>query len=212
MANPTIHGPNFSTYVRSVRMALEEKGQAYDLNEVNIFAGENQSEAHLARHPWGKVPAFEHDGFQLYETSAILRYLDAAFAEPALQPTDARGQARMTQIQAIVDSYAYATLIGTLVINRLVKPNLGDSPDEQAIRDCLPEARKVMGEIDRLVGDDGFAVGGTLTLADLHLLPVLAYVAMTDEGAELFEQAPKLKRLYDTVSVRQSAKTTVPQL
>jgi glutathione S-transferase len=69
-----------------------------------------------------------------------------------------------------------------------------------------------MGEIDRLVGDDGFAVGGTLTLADLHLLPVLAYVAMTDEGAELFQQAPKLKRLYDTVSVRESAKTTVPQL
>ena len=41
MANPTVHGPNFSTYVRTVRLALEEKGQAYDLNEVNIFSGEN---------------------------------------------------------------------------------------------------------------------------------------------------------------------------
>ena len=212
MANPTLHGPNFSTYVRSVRMALEEAGQAYDLNEVNIFTGENQNEAHLARHPWGKVPAFEHDGVQLYETTAILRYIDAAFAQGRLQPSDARGLARMTQIQAVVDSYAYATLIGTLVINRLVKPNLGDSPDEQAIHDCLPDARKVMSELDRLIGDDGYAVGGTLTLADLHLLPVLAYVAMTQEGSELFQNAPKLKRVYDTVSARASAKVTVPQL
>ncbi|MBK1666775.1 hypothetical protein CKO28_01790 [Rhodovibrio sodomensis] len=99
MANPTIHGPNFSTYVRSVRMALEEKGQAYDLNAVNIFAGENQNEGHLARHPWGKVPAFEHDGFDIYETTAILRYIDAAFGGGSLQPDDARGLARMGRLR-----------------------------------------------------------------------------------------------------------------
>lgn len=212
MTDPVVHGPNFSTYVRTVRLALEEKGAAYTLNEVDIFAGENQSEAHLKRHPWGKVPAFEHDGFDLYETHAICRYVDAAFDGPALQPNDAKSVARMTQIVDIVDAYGYGTLIGIIVINRLVKPQLGDSPDEQAVAASLSEARKVLGELERLIGDDGFAVSGKLSLADLHLLPVLDYLAMTEEGGELFRETPKLKKLYDALSARDSVRKTQPQL
>lgn len=212
MADPVIYGPNVSTYVRTVRMALAEKGQRYEMTEIDIFAGQNQSEAHLKRHPWGKVPAFVHDGFQLYETQAILRYVDGAFDGPALQPTDPRGQARMTQLMQVVDSYAYATLIGVLVINRLVQPKLGGETDHQAIEQAMPEARKVLGALNELVGSDGFAVGGQLSLADLHLFPVLDYVRMTAEGQTLLEDTPALKTLHDTVAKRDSAQATVPQL
>jgi glutathione S-transferase len=58
-----LYGPAYSTYTRTARLALEEKGVAYDLREVDTLAGEGQRAEHLARHPWGKVPILEHDGF-----------------------------------------------------------------------------------------------------------------------------------------------------
>ena len=56
---------------------------------------ESKSEAHLRRHPFGRVPAIQHGNFTLYETQAILRYLDDVFPEPALQPADAQPRARI---------------------------------------------------------------------------------------------------------------------
>src|SRR5437660_1631855 len=65
-----------SPYLRAVLIGLQEKGVRYDL--VPIAGPETKQPEHLARHPFGRVPAFEHDGFALYDTQAILRYLDAA--------------------------------------------------------------------------------------------------------------------------------------
>src|SRR5690606_33774354 len=66
MAKPVVYGPAYSTYTRTCRLALEEKGADYDLVEVDIFSGANTTPEHLARHPFGKVPAFAHDGLELY--------------------------------------------------------------------------------------------------------------------------------------------------
>ena len=73
MAPPIIYGPALSTYVRTVRLVLDEKAAAYELVEIDILKGGNKTPEYLARHPFGRVPAFEHDGFALYETSAITR-------------------------------------------------------------------------------------------------------------------------------------------
>src|SRR5690349_24297838 len=86
MARPIVYGPAGSTYVWSTRLALAEKGVAHDL--VDVPFGAHREEPHLSRHPFGKVPAFEHDGFALYETQAILRYIDEGFPVAPLQPTD----------------------------------------------------------------------------------------------------------------------------
>ena len=117
MGNPVVHGPGFSTYVRTVRMALQEKGVHYEHNDFNFLEGMPREQ--LERHPFGKVPAFEHDGFALYETFAICRYVDEGFDGPALQPSDARARARMTQVICVLDSYTYGPMVGTLVIQRL---------------------------------------------------------------------------------------------
>ena len=98
MAKPIVYGPAYSTYARTARLALEEKGVDYDLVEVDLLGGAAKASAHLARHPFGKVPAFEHDGFALYETDAIMRYINAAFPGKDLEPDDAKGRARMAQV------------------------------------------------------------------------------------------------------------------
>ena len=111
MAAPIVYGPAYSTYTRSVRLALEEKGVDYKLEQVDIMQGAAKRRPH-GRQPFAKVPAFEHDGFALYETAAIERYVDESFPGPKLQPADAKQRARMTQIISVIDSYGYTPLIG----------------------------------------------------------------------------------------------------
>ena len=108
---PIVFGAPYSVYVRAVRLALEEKGVQYELVPVDIFALGAVPPEHKSRHPFGKIPAFEHAGFRLYEAGAITRYIDEAFPGPRLQPDDARARARMNQIISILDSYAYRTLV-----------------------------------------------------------------------------------------------------
>src|SRR5260370_16462383 len=101
-----LHGYRYSVYQRIARLALAEKGVAYQQVEVNPFAPDVPA-AYRALHPFGRVPAMVHDGFALYETAAITRYVDRAFAGPALQPADAKALARMDQIIGVVDAYGY---------------------------------------------------------------------------------------------------------
>src|SRR5215212_9755015 len=117
-----VHGVPGSPYVRAAMMGLEEKQVAYEF--VALAPANAKSPEHLARHPFGRVPAFEHDGFTLYETQAILRYVDAAFSGPALRPTDLRALARMDQLVGICDWYLFPQVGVTIAFQRIVKPLL----------------------------------------------------------------------------------------
>ncbi len=136
MAKPVLHGPGFSTYVRTARLTLAKKGVDYDLNEFDFIANSVPND-HLARNPFGKVPAFSHGDFEIYETVAIARYIDEAFEGPALQPADAAGRARVTQASAIIYSYAYPSAITGVVIQRVVVPMMGGEADEAVIAEAL---------------------------------------------------------------------------
>jgi glutathione S-transferase len=210
MGEPTIYGPAYSTYARTARLVLEEKGASYKLVEVDILKGEGQSPAHLARSPFGKVPAVEHDGFVLYETGAIERYLDEAVPGARLTPADAKQRARMNQIIGIIDSYAYRPAVHGVAINRLVKPMLGDKPDEAAIAKATPEAEKALKEIETLMGDNAFLAGPQVSLADLHLAPIMAYLAMTPEGEATLKKLPKLAAWWARIKDRPSMAKTAP--
>ena len=61
--HPIIFGAPYSVYVRAVRLALEEKGAHYELIPVDIFAPGGPPPEHMARHPFGKIPAFEPPAF-----------------------------------------------------------------------------------------------------------------------------------------------------
>ena len=211
MTTPVVYGPRYSTNVRSTLLTLEEKGVAYDVDEVDIFAGQGQEPAHLARHPFGKVPAFEHEGLVLYETCAIMRYIDEAFQGPRLQPGDPRGRARMVQIMSVLDSYTYDPFISQIVIPRLVTPMMGGTPDEAAIEAAIPLARTCVTVLESLVAGE-FLAAKTLSLADLHLVPLYDYFRQTPEGEALLAGAPKLNRWWSTMCRRPSVPKTAPSL
>ncbi len=210
MADPILYGPGYSTYTRSARLTLEEKGVPYSREEVTTltqFVTEGMPKEQLARHPFNKVPAFEHDGNMLYETPAIERYVDEAFDGPSLQPSGALGRARMTQVIGVADCYAYDSWDMQIVIPRLVVPMMGGTTDEAAVEAALPEARKTADALETLIGDQSFMAGESLSLADLHLVPIMVYFAMAPEGAQILEGAPKLAGWLE----RMKARPTVAQ-
>jgi glutathione S-transferase len=213
MAAPVVYGPAYSTYARTVRLALEEKGVDYKLEEVDILQGAGQQPGHLARHPFGKVPAFEHDGFALYEACAIARYIDDVFPGPKLQPADAKRRARMVQIFSIIDSYGYTPMIWKIFVQRMVMPMMGGQADEKVIAEAVPQAEKAVGALEALADGTGpYLCGPELSLADLHLVPVYAYFSMTPEGKKALAAAPKLARWWQSVSTRPSVAKTQPKL
>jgi glutathione S-transferase len=211
MAAPVVHGPSYSTYVRTARLALIEKGVEYKLQDVNMFAGETKAAPHIDRQPFGKVPSFEHDGFDLYETGAIVRYVDRAFPGKPLQPTDPRHAARMDQIISIVDSYAYGAIVGQLVWQRLVVPMTGGQPDEAVVAGSLPRVTLCLSEFERLAAGGSTLVGGGLSLADLYLGPVFAYLMGTPEAGGLLADKPKLKAWWSATAQTAGMKGTEPQ-
>ena len=72
---------------------LEEIGAPHELVLVDIDKGEHRGAAYLEINPHGRVPTLVEDDFVLYESTAILEYLEACFPAPALVPADARGRA-----------------------------------------------------------------------------------------------------------------------
>lgn len=207
MSKPILYGPAYSTYTRSARLAMEEKGVDYDLVEVDFLQGP-MPEEQVERHPFAKVPAFEHDGFKLFEVTAIERYVDEEFDGPSLQPESNKERARMNQIISIIDSYTYPCTVGQLVIQRIVMPMLGEQPDESAIAEAMPEISKCMGIIAGLRDSSKFLVGDRLTLADIHLAPIFDYFQNTPDSEPILQENPGLRSWWNEMSDRESMRNT----
>jgi glutathione S-transferase len=203
-----LYGLARSVYTRIARLALEEKGVAYTLHEVEIFGPDGVPAAHLARHPFGRIPAFEHGDFKLYETNAITRYVDEAFQGPPLQPADAVRRARMNQIVGVLDAYAYRPMVWGVVVPRMRARPDGEPPDEARIADALAASARALDALDTLVAGTSHLAGAHLTLADLHAYPVLSCFAFAPEGAALLARHATLQRWLSAMRQRPSVQRT----
>lgn len=202
-----LYGLEDSVYVRMVRITLAEKGVAYELRPTDVFDPCTLDPDYLAIHPFRRIPALDHHGFRLYETGAIARYIDEAHPGPALQPADPRMRARMNQIVSIVDSYAYPSLIWQLVVERLFAPQERRAADEQKVAAGIETGRRCLAAIADLALTP-YLAGGSFTLADAWLAPVIAYMRLTAEGAELLQEQSALARWWDLVAGRPSIVAT----
>lgn len=177
-----IYGLSMSTCTRKVLMTLAEKGHRAELVQVDILKGEGHSAEHLARHPWGKIPAFEDDdGWKLYESRAICRYLDAKLSGPALLPADARQLALVEQwisIETSIFTPAAMEVIRNLVF---AKKFFGKEPDMAAVEEGRKGVRKAVTVMDRQLEGRNFLVGDGLTLADIFFMPCIEYLAAAGE-------------------------------
>lgn len=205
-----LFGADYSVYVRSARLALAEKGIPYQLVPVDVFAPGGAPSDYLGIQPFGKIPALKHGAFTLFETVAILRYLDEAFDGPALQPDDPAGRARMTQILSILDTCAYKTLVWDVYVERVVRTRDGAPADEVKIASSMGLARTIVAALEDLCAGGPFLLGDRLTLADCHAAPMLSLFRQAEEGVLLLKAAPKLRGWLDRFEARPSFSATAP--
>jgi glutathione S-transferase len=203
-----VYGHPLSSCTRKVLMTLAEKGVSAAFVPVDLFVGEHKASAHMRRHPFGMVPVLEDDGFVLYESRAILRYLDAKLADPALTPTAPRDVARMNQWLSVDQSYV-APHTKALAVERIVKKHQGIAPDpvaERAAEGALASALAVYDEALR--GGAIYLVGDALSLADVSLAPYVA--SLTLIGAEhVLAGLPHLRSWWGRICERPSWRAAV---
>ena len=199
-----LYGIPGSPYVQAAMLGLTEKGVDYEL--IRIVPPEHKGAEHLARHPFGKVPAFDHDGFALYETQAILRYVDQAFPGPLLEPATPQETARMNQIIGIVDCYMIRAWSADISFERIMAPRFFGRPcDEARVAAALPQAQVCAAAVEALIAGP-YLTGPTLTLADLHLAPHYNYFRQTPEGEAMLADKPRLAQWFTHMSQRESVK------
>jgi len=185
MSDVVVYGADYSVYTRIVRLALAEKRVDYRFEEIDVFAESGLSADYRRRHPFGKIPAFEHDGFQLFETGAITRYIDEVFDGPSLMPTDLHLWARTNQIISILDNYAYRTMVWDIFVERVRVPQKGGVSDEGKISKALLRAADCLDTIESLMEDGSYFVGNFPNLADLYGAPMIALLRQVPQGNTL---------------------------
>jgi glutathione S-transferase len=204
MTEFTVYSVPGSPFGRSVLMALEEKGASWHLRPTSP-----RDPAHLARHPFARVPVIEHEGFSLYETQAILRYLDRILPDPVLTPDDAKSAARMDQAMNISDWYLFQGVGNVIAFQRIVGPRLmGLTPNEEACAAAVPRARTVFAELAQILGARPYFAGDALSLADIQLAPQIDFLMMTPEGQSIAAGHPGLTAWFDRMSARPSMQAT----
>lgn len=202
-----LHSVPGSPYGRAALMGLEEKGARYRLSPV--APGDLKSGAHLARHPFGRVPVLDHGDFRLYETQAILRYLDRIVPAPALTPSSPREAARMDQAMNVCDWYLFNGVGDVIAFERVVKPALlGGEPEEARIVAAMPKAHAVFQELSRLLGNGAYFSGAGFGLADILIAPHLDFLSNTPEWSALVEGRDNLLAWLARVGERPSFKAT----
>jgi glutathione S-transferase len=183
MSDVAVFGFQRSTYVNVVRLVLTEKEVPFRFHDTE---DEMYTPEHRARHPFGRAPVLQHGDFVLYETSAIVAYVDEVFDGPTLTPDTPRPRARMNQWISIANGYVYPYMIYHISHERNVFPDLGIAPKQAIIDRALPIARRCLEVMDRELADGRpFIVGDRLTLADFFILPMLTAFGFAPEAKEL---------------------------
>ena len=205
MSKPVLYGFPQSTYVRTVRLALAEKGVDYDLVPTG-FSSSGLKELH----PFKRIPAFEHTPLTIFETTAICRYIDDAFEGPALSPGDAAGRALMEQWISVINNYLDPPAIRVIVIERITRPLQNQDTDEAKCLVAKPMVDHAFAVLDDALDDRNFIAGNAISLADFFLLPILFYLRQLPEGMELLPRRKNLEDWYSRMETRQSYAVTEP--
>lgn len=200
MAEIKIYGVPPSPFTRATRLAAHEKGVDYEL--IPTRPGDTAPIS-----PLGKIPMMQHGDFALYESPAIVRYIDRTFDGPPLWPADARAASLCDQwLSVVCDSMVHTALAG------VIAPRFGIVPGtEESIAASLERTERVVGIFDAHLADHRFLAGDEMSAADLFLVPIFFYFPDIPELKALAEASPNCARWAREMGARPSVKATDPQ-
>jgi glutathione S-transferase len=197
-----IYGHPVSTCTRKVLCTLAEKGQPAELVVVDILKGEGHQPEHLARQPFGQVPAIDDDGFVLFESRAIIRYLDETRPGTKLTPTDAKGRAIMDQWISVEQSN-FTPPAMKVIWQQYFNKLLGKPCDDAAVNEGLTGLGRALDVLEKRLAAAPFVAGEQFTLADICYMPYLEYLAATPSFSHVTDR-PAVTKWWKTISARPS--------
>jgi glutathione S-transferase len=208
MSELVLHSIPGSPFGRACLIVLEEKGARYRF--IPVAPQQLRTPQHLARHPFGRVPVLEHGDFRLFETQAILRYLDRVLPASPLTPRDPQAAARMDQLMNINDWYLFHGVGNVIAFQRVVATRLmGKAADEAACAAAMPRAHQVIDALAHELAAQRFFAGAELSLADALLAPQLDMLSHTPEWSVLTRAHGNLTQWLERMNARPSmTKTT----
>ncbi len=163
-----IYGANLSAPANKVRMAANVLGLEYEYVQINIREGEHRAEKYLAINPAGKVPAIDDDGFKLFESDAIIKYLAVSEAS-TLYPEDIKQRATIDQWIDFVAIHVGAAM-GRVLFNRVFASFAKVPTDERSLSDGIKFLGRFLPVIDQQLSQTKYLVGDQFSLADISLL------------------------------------------
>lgn len=166
-----IYGFPVSLPSNKVRFVVNKLGLDYEFISVDLQAGENMTEKFLNLNPVGKVPVMDDDGFILFESGAIIKYLSCKHGSP-LYPEGLKERADVDKWIDFTTIHVGAAF-GRVFFNRLLAPIVGVEVDERSIKDGLSFLDRFLPVVENQLSDNPYLAGGELTLADFNLLSVL---------------------------------------
>jgi glutathione S-transferase len=173
----TLHYHPFSTFARRVRIALIEKHIPGELVEVDMLARAHRGPAYLALNPYGRVPTLEEDGFVLYESTAILDYLEATHPTPPLVPANARGRALVAMHMKLCD-IQMARQTGTIIFPKRFMPK--ERWDEAAMAQAKKEIEKHLAIVEQQLAGKQYMVGEQSSLVEVCYTPFVEFLPLME--------------------------------
>jgi glutathione S-transferase len=174
-----LYGNPVSTCTRKVLTALIETRTPFEMNVIDFAKREHKGEAHVARQPFGQVPAIDDDGFVLFESRAICRYISAK-AGDQLTPSSLKDRALMDQWSSVEQTNVSPHAM------KFVYHYVFKRPQEQAVLDnALAALELAFSALSKPLATQEFLAGGKLTVADIGYMPYLEALPTTPVKASL---------------------------
>jgi glutathione S-transferase len=190
MPNVTLFGFPRSVYVQMAGIVLTHKEVPYAFHDLET---EMNTPTHLALHPFERVPILRHGDFVVYETAAIVGYIDDEFDGQKLTPADPRQRARMNQWISAINGYYYPYLIYHVSHERNVFPQLGIPSDEKVVAHAMPKVEVCLQAMERELSDSSeFLLGPELSLADFCMLPIIHAFGFAPEAQFMYPKFPAI--------------------
>ncbi|GES94057.1 glutathione S-transferase [Rhizophagus clarus] len=207
-----VTGYRISTYCLVLFHVLKELGIPYELVQPSNFEDIKTPEYLATKHPFGKIPSLNDDGFQLYETRAIARYLVNKYqgtkTSTVLIPSDAQKAALVDQFISVEASY-YTQPITKIVGQLVFAKRRGNEPDLKIVNENREELEKTLDVYEKLLEGKDYLTG-EFSLADILHIPYTYYAISAGEG-DLWNKRPNVSRWWKNISERECWKDIVTE-
>lgn len=191
-----------STFARRVRIALIEKDIDAKLIEVDMTKGAHKQQHYLGLNPYGRVPTLQEDDFVLYESSAILDYLEATHPAPPLVPADARGRTLVSMHMKLCD-LQLARQTGTIIFPKRFLPK--ERWNEKAMAQAKQEIEQHLEKVEQLLAGKEYLVGEAYSLAEVCYTPFVEFLPLME-----IAPPPHVAAWTERMLERPSAQATKP--